>query len=928
MADAVLTTCAYCGVGCGVLASDAYQVRGDEDHPANFGRLCSKGSALGETLGLEDRLLMPRIAGREAGWDEALDLVAGRLRATIAQHGPDSVAFYVSGQFLTEDYYVANKLMKGFIGSGNIDTNSRLCMASSVAGHRRAFGEDVVPGCYQDFDETDLAILVGSNTAWCHPILYQRLMAARARRGTKIVVIDPRRTATAAEADLHLALKPGTDVLLFNGLLAHLADKGALDLAYIEVHTTGFDAALALADADAGSIDKVAAGCGLSAADVQRFYHWFAATDRSLTVYSQGVNQSAHGTDKVNAIINCHLATGRIGRPGLGPFSVTGQPNAMGGREVGGLANQLAAHMAFEDAGAVDRVQRFWNAPNIARRPGLKAIDLFREVGEGRIKALWIAGTNPAVSLPDANRVRAALKRCEFVIVSDVTVTDTTRYAHVLLPAAAWGEKDGTVTNSERRISRQRAFRPPPGEARPDWRIFTEVAQRMGFATAFPYRTPAEIFREHAALSTFENGGARQFNLAGLARLSDADYDALTPVQWPVPAIGCEERAPIIPSPSMGEGREGQAAFRCETDFAGFPHPGPPPGWGQGNAACRLFADGRFATPDGRARFVAVRQEGPAVPVSGRYPIVLNTGRLRDQWHTMTRTGAVPRLMAHAPTPVIELAPADAAANDLADGGFAQVRSAQGTAVAQVSVATEQAPGAAFLAMHWSQLFAAQATAGVLVNADTDPWSGQPELKHTPVAISPLAMRWSGFLLSRRSLRPTGLIHWSKQAVAGGWLYELAGPEPTGDGILLARRLLDALPREAAIDYADARRGLFRAGLTDATGALTECLYVGPADGPAERGWLLALFAARQLLSEVDRRALLSGRPPVAMPSAGRIVCSCFQVGRNRIVEAVRRERIADAAALGRRLQCGTNCGSCLPELREIIADERRLAAE
>jgi assimilatory nitrate reductase catalytic subunit len=883
MADDVRTTCAYCGVGCGVLAGDEDRVRGDAEHPANFGRLCSKGSALGETLGLEDRLLKPRIGGREAGWDEALDLVARRLSATIAQHGPDSVAFYVSGQFLTEDYYVANKLMKGFIGSGNIDTNSRLCMASSVAGHRRAFGEDVVPGCYEDFDETDLAILVGSNTAWCHPILYQRLLAARATRGTRIVVVDPRRTATAAEADLHLALKPGTDVLLFNGLLAHLADKGVLDRAYIDAHTTGFEAALALADADAGSIDKVAVGCGLAAADVARYYDWFAATERSLTVYSQGVNQSAHGTDKVNAIVNCHLATGRIGRPGLGPFSVTGQPNAMGGREVGGLANQLAAHMGFEDAGAIDRVRRFWNAANMATRPGLKAIDLFQAVGDGRIKALWIAGTNPAASLPDAGRVRAALKRCEFVIVSDVTATDTTRYAHALLPAAAWGEKDGTVTNSERRISRQRAFRPLPGEARPDWRIFTEVAQRMGFAAAFPYRTPAEIFREHAALSAFENDDARQFNLGGLANLSDAAYDVLPPVQWPVPA-----------------------------------HAG----------GARLFVDGKFSTPDGRARFVAVRQEGPAVPVSGRYPIVLNTGRLRDQWHTMTRTGSVPRLMAHAPAPVIEVAPSDAVANDLRDGAYAQIRSTQGTAVAQVRVTPDQAAGAAFISMHWSNQFAAQATAGLLVNADTDPWSGQPELKHTPVAITPLAMRWSGFLLSRRSFRPTGLVHWSKRAVAGGWLYELAGPEPASDGILLARRLIDAPPRGGAIEYADARRGLFRAGLTDAAGALTECLYVGPADAQAERSWLLVLFAARQSLSDADRRALLSGRPPTAMPSEGPIVCSCFQVGRARIAETVRRERIADLAALGRRLQCGTNCGSCLPELREIIAHERRLAAE
>ncbi len=442
MADDVRTTCAYCGVGCGVLAGDEDRVRGDAEHPANFGRLCSKGSALGETLGLEERLLTPRIAGREAGWDEALDLVARRLSATIAQYGPDSVAFYVSGQFLTEDYYVANKLMKGFIGSGNIDTNSRLCMASSVAGHRRAFGEDVVPGCYEDFDETDLAILVGSNTAWCHPILYQRLLAARAtarhqdrrHRSAPHRHRGGSRSASGAEARHRRAAvqwlarssrgQGGTGSRLHRCRIRRVSRQRSRWRTPMR-----------------GSIDKVAVGCGLAAADVARFYDWFAATERSLTVYSQGVNQSAHGTDKVNAIINVHLATGRIGRPGLGPFSVTGQPNAMGGREVGGLANQLAAHMAFEDAGAVDRVRRFWNAPGMATRPGLKAIDLFEAVGDGRIKALWIAGTNPAASLPDAGRVRAALKRCEFVVVSDVTATDTTRHAHVLLPAGGLGRE-------------------------------------------------------------------------------------------------------------------------------------------------------------------------------------------------------------------------------------------------------------------------------------------------------------------------------------------------------------------------------------------------------------------------------------------------------------------------------------------------------
>jgi len=871
MPEPVRSTCAYCGVGCGVLAEGDH-VRGDPEHPANFGRLCSKGSALGETLGLEGRLLRPRIGGVETDWASALDLVAAKFTETITQHGSDAVAFYVSGQFLTEDYYVANKLMKGFIGSGNIDTNSRLCMASSVAGHRRAFGEDVVPGCYEDLDQADLAVLIGSNTAWCHPVLYQRLLSAREKRGTKIVAIDPRRTATSAEADLHLPLQSGTDVLLLNGLLTHLAERGAIDRAFVAAHTTGFDAAFALAKADAGSIAKVAEGCGLDPASVERFYGWFAATERSLTLYSQGVNQSAHGTDKVNAILNLHLATGRIGKPGMGPFSLTGQPNAMGGREVGGLANQLAAHMAFEDDGAIDRLRRFWGAPQIATKPGLKAIEMFDAVADGRIKAIWIAGTNPAVSLPDAGRVSAALKKCPFVVVSDVTVTDTTRYADVLLPAASWGEKDGTVTNSERRISRQRAFRPLPGEALPDWRIFTEVARRLGHAVAFPYESPAEIFREHARLTGFENGGARQLDLGDLV---GADYETLEPVQW-----------------------RGQ----------------------------RLYADGRFSTLDRHARFVAVRQEAAALAVSAAFPIVLNTGRARDQWHTMTRTGAVPRLMAHAPLPTIDLAPADA--QGLADGDLVQIQSAHGAAIRRARVTDEQRPGSAFMAMHWSDQHAARAVAGALVNPTTDPWSGQPELKHTPIAIAPLKAGWAGFLLSRRPLRPTGFVHWSKRPVAGGWVFHLAGPEPAADGILLARRLIDTLPREGAIEYHDGRRGTFRAAFVDETRRLTDCLFVSRPEFQPDIGWLIALLAEQRPLADADRRALLSGRAPLDAVSEGRIVCSCFQVGIDRIAAAVRRDGIADVAALGQRLQCGTNCGSCLPELREIIAHECRLAAE
>src|ERR1700677_3080402 len=511
-AGVVSTTCPYCGVGCGVRAEIAadgtVSVRGDTAHPANFGRLCSKGSALSETIDLEGRLLHPQIGARPASWKDAPQPVASTFSRTIVQHGPDSVAFYVSGQLLTEDYYVANKLMKGFIGSGNVDTNSRLCMASSVAGHRRAFGADTVPGCYDDLDEADLLVLVGSNAAWCHPVLFQRMLVNKQKRGARIVVIDPRRTDTAGDADLFLAVKPGTDTALFSGLLVHLADSGALDRNYIESHTSGFDDALARARSMAGSAAATALATGLSEQDIVAFFQMFGHTPRVVTLYSQGVNQSAQGTDKVNAILNCHLATGRIGKSGASPFSLTGQPNAMGGREVGGLANQLAAHMGFAPPD-IDRVRRFWKAPRIATHEGLKAVQMFEAIARGEIKALWVMGTNPAVSLPEADVARAALKKLElFVISENVGANDTVAAgAHVLPPALAWGEKSGTVTNSERRISRQRAFLASPGETKPDWWIVSEVAKRLGLDAVFPFTSAAEVSREHAALSAFENSG-------------------------------------------------------------------------------------------------------------------------------------------------------------------------------------------------------------------------------------------------------------------------------------------------------------------------------------------------------------------------------------------------------------------------------------
>src|ERR1700742_107888 len=540
---ATRTTCPYCGVGCGLLATPDGQggaaISGDPEHPANFGRLCSKGSALAETLALGGRLLHPMIRCSKGkmervDWGDALDHVANRLQHIIARDGPGAVAFYLSGQLLTEDYYVANKLMKGFIGSANVDTNSRLCMSATVAGHKRAFGADTVPGCYQDLDEADLLVLTGSNAAWCHPVLFQRMLANKQKRGARIVVIDPRRTDTAGDADLFLGLKPGTDTALFSGLLVHLADNGALDHPYIAQHTSGFDDALARARTIAGSAAATALATGLIEADVAAFFKMFREAERTVTMYSQGVNQSAQGTDKVNAILNCHLATGRIGKVGTGPFSLTGQPNAMGGREVGGLANQLAAHMNFTPPD-IDRVRRFWKAPRIATHEGLKAVQMFEAIARGEIKALWVIGTNPAVSLPDADLVRDALKKLELFVVSEnVRSNDTVNAGpHVLLPALAWGEKSGTVTNSERRISRQRSFLPAPGEARPDWWMLSEVARRLGFGAAFDYKSAADIFREHAALSAFENNGSRDFDIGALTALSDDAFDTMAPVLWP-----------------------------------------------------------------------------------------------------------------------------------------------------------------------------------------------------------------------------------------------------------------------------------------------------------------------------------------------------------------------------------------------------------
>jgi len=885
MAAEVKNTCPYCGVGCGVIVQTdddgAIRVKGDPDHPSNFGRLCSKGSALAETINLDGRLLYPQIDNRRVQWDEALNLVAARFSAAITEHGPDSVAFYVSGQLLTEDYYVANKLMKGFIGSANIDTNSRLCMSSSVAGHKRAFGADTVPGVYEDIELADLVILTGSNLAWCHPVIYQRLAAAKAARPEmKVVVIDPRRTMTTDIADLHLAIRPDGDVALFMGLLAHLGRTQTIDQAYISKHTNGFSEAFTKAsNLDIATLTSLT---GLPATELQQFFSLFAENEKVVTCYSQGVNQSASGTDKVNAILNCHLATGRIGRPGMGPFSLTGQPNAMGGREVGGLANMLAAHMALESEEDCDRVQRFWQSPSIATKPGLKAVDLFQAVADGRIKALWIMATNPVVSMPDANAVARALKTCPFVVVSDIMQhTDTTQLADVLLPSLGWGEKDGTVTNSERRISRQRAVLSYPGEAKADWWQMAEVARRMGFSSGFNFSNPSEIFAEHARLSAFENAGQRDFDLGAHSHISIETYDALMPFQWP-------------------------KSDSSSTDTQ------------------RFFAHGGFYHPDRKARFIAV--EAPASRViDADFPLTLNTGRIRDQWHTMTRTGKSARLSAHIAEPFAEIHPADASAAQITDAGLVEIESPHGKVVVRALVTDRQARGSLFVPMHWNGQFAAKACIDTVVAPLTDPISGQPASKNVAVRARPFHAQAYGFAVSTNKPDAEAADYWALAKADGGWRVELAFTQTPDDWTTWCRSSFALPDHIEPLGYWDQQLGHLRLGFFDGDRMLA-AFFLASQPVPVARNW-----AIEQLnVSHHDlatRFSVVAGRPGAGRIDPGATVCSCFGIGINQIIASVH-SGCGNVEAIGKELKAGTNCGSCRSEIRGIINECLAVAAE
>ena len=921
------STCPYCGVGCGVIIeSNADQitgVRGDPDHPANFGRLCTKGSTLHltatPTIAMHTRLLQPRLRTRRedaravVSWDTALDTAADRFANIVRTHGPDAVGFYISGQLLTEDYYVFNKLAKGLIGTNNVDTNSRLCMSSAVAGYKQTLGADAPPACYDDLNHAATLFIAGSNTAFAHPILYRRIEdAKRANPAMRMIVVDPRRTDTAEAADLFLQIQPGTDVALFNGMLHLMLWEGWVDAAYIAAHTRDFDALKARVREFTPK--DVAAMCGIREADLVQAARWFAGlddADRSaprkptLSLYCQGLNQSRNGTAKNAALINLHLATGQIGKVGAGPFSLTGQPNAMGGREVGGLANLLSAHRDLANPTHRAEVAALWGVKDVPAQPGKSAVEMFEAVADGEIKALWIACTNPAQSMPNVSAVRAALERAEFVVVQEAFATTATcGFADLLLPASTWGEKDGTVTNSERRISRVHAAVPAVGEARDDWRIAAEFARRLearlrpARPSLFDYANAEAVWNEHR-----ESTRGRDLDITGL---SYAALDA-APQQWPFPQ-------------------------------------------GATQATARLYADGVFPTPDGRARFVDTAYVKTAESRDARYPFALNTGRLRDQWHGMSRTGTIGRLFGHVPEPAIELHPQDMQRLLLAEGDLVQVTSKRGSIVLPARASEQVNLTHAFIAMHWGDEFLSGCTStgqrAAGVNALTSPAycpnSKQPELKHAAVKILKTAPPWR--LLCVAWLEPDAALRAREQlaplmqrfAFASsvpfgrartGVLFRAAAFEPADDALLEQIEDILDLGAPGVMRYADKRRGQRRSMRVVPHGAearLDGFLLAG--DISAET-WIRPLLQDELPAQAYGRLLLIPGaKAPVAVASRGKQVCSCFNVSDNEISTAlagihgsadIRLVKLQDA------LKCGTNCGSCIPELKRLVQTPR-----
>ncbi|MEC8058207.1 MAG: molybdopterin-dependent oxidoreductase, partial [Pseudomonadota bacterium] len=889
------------GVGCGVDVNVQHKahgtmvkVAGDIDHPSNFGRLCIKGSNLADTLGLETRVLEPMLGRNDhrqvTTWEAAIEKIATQFQHCIDQYGRDSIAFYVSGQLLTEDYYVVNKFVKGYLGTANIDTNSRLCMSSAVAAHKRAFGEDIVPASYEDFEHTDMVVLVGSNTAWCHPVLYQRIMQAKSQNPDLfVVVVDPRFTSTCEQADLHLPILPGQDVALFNGLFQHLYQNNHVDNEFVEKHAEGLEALLAASESEQ-DIHELVKRTGISAEKLQLFFEKFAQTEKVMTLFSMGVNQSSQGVNKANSMINCHLLTGKIGKLGAAPFSMTGQPNAMGGREVGGLANMLAAHLDIDNPSHQQLVQSFWQSPSIATQTGLKAVDLFQAIERGKIKAVWIMATNPVVSLPDAEQVKRALEKCEFVVISDICAqTDTTAYADVLLPALGWGEKDGTVTNSERRISRQRAFLDSPKQAKADWWAVCEVAKKLGF-NGFDFSNACDIFNEHAALSAYQNASIEQrdqvehfryFNLKGLMNLSVEEYHQLPPTQWPV-----WEKSQRI-------------------------------------AVEQLFDRGDFSHKNKKAKLIATVAIDPVHTISEDYPLILNTGRIRDQWHTMTRTGLSANLTTHRAEPFCEIHPNDALKFGIQDKALVEVRSEWGSCVLRVTLDQGVRRGQIFAPIHWTEQVASDARIGKVVNPVVDAISGEPEFKHTPVAIQTFHTTWQGVLYVREGVEQhiqTSLQQcawWAKIKTAKAFRYEIAARQSFDQTQNNLKNFLPFIDETEWLSLEDRSSQLSHSVILQ-DGILIASLYIAPADLLPDRDWVAGLFK-RERLSALHRKALLAGTPISATNSDGPLVCSCFKVGKNKIIEAIKTQNITHEKQVTACLKAGGNCGSCLPEIRGLI---------
>lgn len=897
MQTEVKSTCCYCGVGCGVLISTEGDrivgLQGDPAHPANRGRLCTKGATLDQTLDPASRLHYPERrpvrseVGQRVSWDEALEQAAERFAATIRQYGRDSVAFYVSGQLLTEDYYVFNKLAKGLIGTNNIDTNSRLCMSSAVAGYKLTLGADAPPCSYADIGQAGMIFIAGANPAVAHPIIFRAIEDAKAANpALKIVVADPRRSESAEMADLHLPIRPGSDIALFNGMLHVLIRDGLVDRAYIDRHTRGFDE---LAGIVAHYTPQaVAEICGVPASDIEQAARWFGQSGPALSLYCQGLNQSAHGTHNNAALIHLHLATGQIGKAGAGPFSLTGQPNAMGGREVGGMANLLSAHRDLGNPQHRAEVAALWGVPSVPEKPGKSAVELFEALKSGKIRAVWIACTNPAHSLPHQSAVRAALQAADYVVVQEAFAhTDTAAYADLLLPASAWGEKHGTVSNSERRISHVRGAVAPPGEARHDWQIVVDFAHRLGRRLGvdgerlFPYADPESIFNEHR-----ESTRGRDLDITGL---SYAVLDQAGPQQWPYPT-------------------------------------------GAAGGKIRLYEDGVFPTPDGKARFVPVDHAPTAEQTDAATPISLLSGRLRDHWHGMSRTGTVPRLFNLDDEPQLAMHPCDMRHRGLRSGDLVRVSNARGELAVRVIERPGLKKGRAWMPMHWGSQFMNSPGVNAVACAAVDPHSRQPELKHAAVQITRLDLPYPVTVIRRCADQAAARrLLQAVRPLLANFPYATVGLYGRQSALVLLRAA-SALPLDdTAIDALD---GLF--GIDGQAGAM---VYVDPARCIAKKavveagrlqavrlcgetlaeGWLKQAMAEDELDAGLIRMALApTGKAPVAV-AARQVVCKCADVTDRQI-----RQELAAGAAwpmLQEKLRCGTFCGSCVPDIRRMVAE-------